>query len=89
MWQIRLKKIVVKHVKNFLEPRKQNFRRNMHKNRPQFLVTGTFILHDNARPHIADIVPKNLRDYAWEVLPYATFSPDKSPPDLDLFPKLK
>ena len=28
------------------------------KNRPQLLVAGPLVLHDNARPHIADIVTK-------------------------------
>ena len=55
----------------------QKLRRKMHKNRPQLLVAGPLILHDNARPHIADVVTKNfairggkcylmcLRDQTW------------------------
>ena len=46
------------------------------------LATGPLILHDNARPHIADA-------YGWKVLPHAPYSTDMSPPDFDLFPKLK
>ena len=61
----------------------------MHTNRPQLLVAGPLILHDNARPHIEDVVTKKLRDYGWEVLPNARYSPDTSPPDFELFPKLK
>jgi hypothetical protein len=30
-----------------------------------------------------------LSKYEWEVLPHVPHSPDMSPPDLDLFPKLK
>ena len=60
----------------------------MHKNRPQ-LPVGSLILHDNARPHIADILTKILRDYGWEVLPYAPYSPEMISPDFDLFSKLK
>ena len=63
--------------------------RIIHKNRPQLLVAGPFILHDNARQHIAGAVTKTLRDYEWVVLPHAPYSPDVSPPDFDLFPKLK
>ena len=57
-----LKKIVVQRAKNFLEPREQKRRRKMNKNRPQLLVAGPLILHDNARPHIADVLTKKLRD---------------------------
>ena len=61
----------------------------MHKKRPQLLVARPLILHDKARPHIADVVTKKLRDYGWEVLPHAPYSSHMSPPDFDLFPKLK
>ena len=54
--------------------------------RPQLLVAGPFILHDNARPHTADVVTKKLGDNGWEVLPHVSYSPDTSPPDFDLFP---
>ena len=56
-------------------------RRKMHKNRPQLLVVGQFILHDNAHPRITDIVTKKLRDFGWEVLPHAHYSTDMSSPD--------
>ena len=62
----------------------------MHKNRRQLLVAGPLILHDNARPHIVDVVTKKLRDYyGWEMLPHVPYRPDMSPPDFDIFPKLK
>ena len=67
-WQMLLKKIVVKHVKNFLELWEQKLRRKMHMNRSQLLVAGPLILHDNARPHISDVVTKEFRHYGWEVL---------------------
>ena len=51
-------------------------------------MAGPLILHDNARSHIEDVVTKTLRDYEWEVLPLALFSPDMSPPD-STFPNLK
>ena len=58
-------------------------------NRPQLLVAGPLFLHDNARPHIADVVTNKLRDYEWEMLPYAPYSPHTSPSDFDLHLKLK
>ena len=61
----------------------------MHKNRPQLLVAGLLILHDNARPHISGVATKIPRDYGWKVLPHAPYSPHTSPPDFDLFPELK
>ena len=62
-------KIIVQHVNNFLGPWEQNLRRKMHKDRPQLLVAGQHILHDNARPHIAEVVAKKLCLYGWEELP--------------------
>ena len=55
----------------------------MHNNRPQLLVAGPIILRDSARPHIADVVTKKLRDYGWEVLTHALYSPDMGPPDFE------
>ncbi|PSN41058.1 Histone-lysine N-methyltransferase SETMAR [Blattella germanica] len=73
------------YYRNFM----QNLRRKMHKTRPQLLEAGPLILHDNARSHIALVVVEKLREYGWEVLPQPPYSPDMSPPDFDLFPKLK
>jgi len=67
----------------------QKLRRKMHVNRPDLLENGVLILHDNARPHIGKVVRELLDRYNWEVLPHPPYSPDMSPPDFDLFPKLK
>jgi len=61
----------------------------MHANRPDLLENGVLILHDNARPHLGKDVRELLDGYRWEVLPHPPYSPDMSPPDFDLFPKLK
>ena len=66
----------------------QKLRRKMHNNQPLLLVAEPLILHDNARPYIADVVTKKLRDYGWEVLPHAPCSPEMSPIDFDI-PKIK
>ena len=65
----------------------QKLLRKVHKNRPQLLVARPLILHHNARPHIADIVTKKLRDYRWDALSQGTYSPDMSPLDFDLLEK--
>ena len=47
------------------------------------------ILHDNASPHKANVIKELLESYQWEVLDHPPYSPNLSPPDFDLFPKLK
>jgi transposase len=49
----------------------------------------TGVRHDNARPHASGAVSEILETYGWQVLPHPPYSPDMSPPDFDLFPKLK
>jgi len=66
----------------------QKLGRKMHKNRPDLLGDGSLILHDNARPNLGKVVTELLSKYEWEVLSHATYSPDMSPPDFDLFQKL-
>ena len=86
-----LKKIVVKHVKKFLEPREQRLRRKMHNNRSQLLVAGR-MAHVNARPHIADVVAKRKKTsrlWVGNVTSCAASTPDVSQPGFDLFPKIK
>jgi len=67
----------------------QKLRRKMHTNRPDLLENGVLILHDKARPYIGKAVRELLDRYSWEVLPHPPYSPDMSPPDFGLFPKLK
>ena len=52
-------------------------------------AAGVLILHDKARPHSSDAVSEILEKYGCQVLPHPPYSPDMSPPDFDLFPKLK
>ena len=40
-------------------------------------------------PHLGKDIRELLDGYSWEVLPHPPYSPDMSPPDFDLFPKLK
>jgi transposase len=77
--------VIAAYYRQFL----QKLRHKMHANRPDLLENGTLILHDNARPHLGNDVRELLDGYSWEVLPHPPYSPDLSPLDFDLFPKLK
>jgi len=62
----------------------------LQKKRPHFLGEKTpIILHNNARPHVADVVNQLLARWQWEVLYHPPNSPDISPCDFDLIPKVK
>ena len=52
-------------------------------------AAGVLILHDNARPHATGAASEISEKYGWQVLPHPPYSPDMSPPDFDLFPKMK
>ena len=67
----------------------QKLCRKMHKNRPDLLGDGSLILHDNARPHLGKVVTNLMSKDESELLPHAPYSPDMSPLDFNLFPKLK
>ena len=53
------------------------------------LENGVLILDDKARPNLGKDVRELLHGYSWDVLPHPLYSPDMSPPDFDLFQKLK
>jgi len=59
------------------------------KKRSAMFTASVHILHDNAQPPASGAVLEILEKYGWKVLPHPPFSPDMSPPDFDLFPKLK
>ena len=59
------------------------------RKRPELLQVTPLILHDNATPHKAGVVRDVFERYQWEVLKHPPYSPDLSPPDFDLFPKVK
>jgi transposase len=60
----------------------------IHQERSAMFAAGVLILHDKTRPHASGTVSEILEKYGWQVLP-PPYSPDMSPPDFDLFPKLK
>lgn len=59
----------------------------IHQNRPN--REKVFLLHDNARPHVAKKTREKILQLGWEVLPHPAYSPDLSPSDYYLFRDLK
>ena len=45
----------------------------------------TIILHDNARPHVAQVIKAALQELKWEVLQHLPYSPNLAPMDYYLF----
>ena len=74
------------YFRHFLE---NNLRPALRRKRPHFLQIPPIILQDNARAHTAHPVADLYRRWRWEVLFHPPHSPDLSPCDYDLIPKLK
>jgi hypothetical protein len=47
------------------------------------------LFHDTARPHTAEKTTKLLEKFGWENLDHHPYSPDLTPSDFHLFPKMK
>ena len=63
----------------------------LRRKRRHHMVTPPIVLHDNARAHTAGVVSALLNHWGWEVLyhPPPPHSPDISPCDYELIPKMK
>ena len=59
------------------------------KRRPRTSVRGIKLLHDNSPAHKSATVQENLKESGLHVLDHAPYSPDLSPCDFWLFPRLK
>nr|CAH7761651.1 unnamed protein product [Callosobruchus chinensis] len=47
------------------------------------------LLHDNARPHVANRTKDLIKSFRWETLDHPPYSPDLAPSDYHLFLHLK
>ena len=56
---------------------------------PGFLSKGVTLLHDNARPHTAELPRATINKLVWEILPHPPYSPDLAPSDFHLVGPLK
>ena len=72
------KDVVLKKVKKFYK-----------KKRPSVGLKGTFLLHDNAQTQKCNVVVDFLDKEKVKVIKHPPFSPDLSPCDFFLFPRLK
>ena len=48
----------------------------------------TILLHENARPHVAQVIKATHQELEWEVLQHPLYSPDLAPTDYYLFRSL-
>ncbi len=56
---------------------------------PNAIEKGVIILHEECRVHAVHIIVNLLGKYGWEIISQPAYSPDLSPCDYDLKPKLK
>ena len=64
-------------------------RRDIKSKRPGMLSDGIILLHDNARPHTANLVRDKLQRFDWETLQHPPYRPNLSPCDFHIFCDLK
>ena len=62
----------------------------MHRKRPELWENQTWMLHhDNASAHASLLIRSYLAKHQTSVVPHPPYSPDLTPADFFLFPKLK
>lgn len=62
---------------------------HIRRKRPELYPSGWRLHHDNARPHVCNIVTQYLARKNIECVPHPPYSPDLAPCDFFLFPRLK
>ena len=60
-------------------------RRAIKSERPGMLSDGIMLLHDNTRPHTANLVRDKLQRLRLEILEHPPYSSDLSPCDFHIF----
>jgi transposase len=78
--------VIATYYRKFLQ---DVFRPKIRQKWSAMFAAGVLILHDNARPHASGAVSEILKKCGWQVPSHPPCSPDMSPPEFDLFPKLK
>lgn len=64
-------------------------KRAIRDKRPELHNIGPILLQDNAAPHRKREVLDAMDAWGWEILPHPPYSPDLSPCDFFLFPRIK
>lgn len=64
----------------------QKLKEKLSSYRPK--IEKVCFLHDNARPHVANLTRQKLLSFEWEVLSHPPYSPDLAPTDYYLFRSL-
>lgn len=64
-------------------------RRAIQNRRRGMLTKGVSLLHDNARPHVANSTKDLLNKFGWDTVTHPPYSPDMAPSDYHLFTHLK
>lgn len=59
----------------------RKLRRAIQNKRRGMLTKGVILLHDNARPHVANRTQDLIRVFGWEQLDHPPYSPDLAPSD--------
>ncbi|XP_023310469.1 histone-lysine N-methyltransferase SETMAR-like [Anoplophora glabripennis] len=67
----------------------RKLRRAIQNKRRGLLSKGVVFLHDNARPHTANVTKNLLQGFGWDVFDHPPYSPDLAPSDFHLFLHLK
>ncbi|KAJ4428926.1 hypothetical protein ANN_25922 [Periplaneta americana] len=51
-------------------------------------LSSVVLLHDNARPHVADRTATQLQSFGWKIMEHPPYSPDLAPSDCHVFGSL-